>query len=1171
MARRWRLRGRRDWLLAQLVAVLVAAVAGRAGAQQTGGQIVGRVSDAATEAPLPGLTVVANGPQGEDAALTDERGEYRLSALPVGTYEIKVYAVGTTAAAERPGVRVSADKTVRVNLRVARPDQKIETYIIERRAPAVDLGTAHTGLTLGADYLSNVPLGTTYGDALDRAPGAFVDRSGSVSVGGASGLENVYMLDGMNVTGIELGEILTSRPNASGGSNLPLPFVEELSVQSGGYAAEYGGAMGGVVNVVTRSGSNEYRGSAFSLVAPSWLDADPTRVARARSALVGQHSPGYDFQAGAEVGGPILRNRLFFWAGLAPRRESGGFVRDVQALVDADGNGVADLDAGGEPLTSLVQSNRAGEWRQSYAFGGKLTYLPQPEHRLNLSLFGNPTSSRFAYDRTAGDAEAAADLRWPMQNLTKNNTDLVASWIGHFRDRRWKVEYTAGLHDERYRERSPEAELGGLNQVEWHGTNLYEREAIEACRPEMRGTASWDPCPVDLYRTGGFGQLRAYSAQRWSSDLKSTHFLSGWGSHELKYGARGELSILNQTRSYSGPAGSRALVQHFPGTTSVWSFFSLPRGRYPFQFSDGAPGDLDPARNGSPAELADVLYQDELEARVKNLSAAVFLQDSYSPLPNLTINVGSRFEHQLLYDHQGEPFANLSNLAFRGGVIYDPSNEGRAKLFGHYGRFFEAVPLNLAVRYFGGEGILVRNYDNTACPSPPGSWSGKGEWSSCALQPQNPPASSPYGLYNNGSNYPVQPKLRGQYHDEIVTGASYEVIDGLVVGLEFVHRWLGAVLEDGTAADGTFVLANPGRVSPEALGTVRQEIEGKQAQLDGAAAGDKPLLEAELGALQSKLANLEGLAGQPEPQRTYDALTLSRLPPPRPPPAGAWLVHLFAPLRQLQRPLRRRQQLLGTQRQQRLGHARPRAQQDRPAGQRSPPLGPPGRLLQPAGRPGRAGLRPQLLRLLRRSPQPRLGADPGAAARVPAPARLGRPHPDGQPARRPPRLPPGALPPGEHRALGGALQPARPPHPPARRRQLHLRHGRRHRAGARRATSPTPRTSATSPSPSTPTTAAPPPTSPPSTAASACASATERQPDLGGRAAARVFVFEPMFELTPPGLAVPGHRCAEITRAGPQPSLRHLGARTRSPPVAPTSRRNVRFHKVRFQHVIAWL
>jgi hypothetical protein len=868
-------KGPRALLRAGLLAGLLSCVAGVARAQQTGGHIVGRVSDATSEAPMPGLTVVAQGPQGEDATLTDDRGEFRLSALPVGTYQLKVYAVGTTAAAERSGVLVSADKTVRVNLRVARPDQAVETYVIERRAPAVDLGTSRTGLTLGADFLGNVPVGTTYGDAIERAPGAFIDRSGSVSVGGASGLENVYVMDCLNVTGIELGDILNTRPNASGGSNLPLAFLEELSVASGGYAAEYGGAMGGVVSVVTKSGTNQYKGSAFSLVAPSWLDGDPRQVARASSALVGQHNTGYDFQAGAEVGGPIIRNRLFFWAGIAPRREAGSFVRDVQAQVDANGDGVSDLDGSGALQTQLVQSNRSAEHRQSYAYGGKLTWLPRPEQRLNLGVFGTPTSSRVAFDRTLGDAEAAADLRWPLQTLTKNNTDIIGSWIGQFFDRRWKVEATMGVHDERYRETPKDGDMSALNQVDWHNTSLFEREGIEACRPQARGTSSWDPCPVDLYRTGGFGHLRSYSAQRWSTDLKSTHLFSLGGTHEVKYGARLELSVFDQTRYYSGPVGSRALVQNYPGNTSVWSFFSLPRGRYPFQFADGAPGDLDPAGNGSPAELAGALYQDELTARVKNVSPAFFLQDSYSVLPNLNINLGARFEHQRIYDHEGDPFANLSNLAFRGGVIFDPTNEGRAKLFGHYGRFFEAVPLNLAARYFGGEGILIRNYDNTGCANPPASWKGQGEWRDCNLQPQNPPSSSPYAFYNNGSNYPVQPELRGQYHDEIVTGASYEVLDGLVLGVQFVHRWLGAVLEDGTAADGTFVLANPGRVSPEALRTVREEVSGKMAQLEGAAAADKPVLEAELGALQSKLANLEGLAEQPKPQRTYDALTLS--------------------------------------------------------------------------------------------------------------------------------------------------------------------------------------------------------------------------------------------------------------------------------------------------------
>jgi hypothetical protein len=849
-------------------------------AQETSGAIGGRIRDEATGAPLAGLTVVAQGPQGEEAALTDEQGDYLMQGLPPGSYLVKVYAVGSTTAVERPDVVVSAGKTIRLHVRMpaaqAATPTSVQTYVIERRAPVLDLGSARTGTTFKTADLQNLPVGTSYGEVVDRAPGAFTDRSGSVSVAGASGLENVYNLDGLNVTGIEYGDIMNGRPNASGGSNLPLLFVEELSISTGGYGAEHGGAMGGVINVVTRSGSNRYRASAYSSLAPGRLAAESARVARSQSALVGRTEARYDLELGVEAGGPLVRDRLFFWAGFAPRREGTDFVREVQAQLDADGDGVSDLASDGQLATQLVDSRSSDQWRRSYPFGFKLTFLPRPEHRVNLALFSTPFSSVQAFDRTQGDAEAAADPRWALQEIHKRNSDLSLSWTGQMFERRWILDATVGVHDERYREGSPWGELNDINQIEWHGTSLFEREGIAACQPVMRAAGPWDPCPLDLYRGGGFGHLRRYSAQRWAGDLTSTHLISAGGNHELKYGARVELSVFDQTRRYTGPPGIRALVQQFPGNTSVLSFFSLPPGRYPFQFADGAPGDLDPAMNGSPAELAQPpMYRDELAARVKNLAPALFVQDAYSPLPNLTIHVGARLEQQRLYDHQGQVFADLRNLSPRGGVLYDVTGEGRSKLFAHYGRFYEAVPLNLAARYFGGEGILVRNYDNTACGSAPASWQGQGEWRSCPLQPQSPPASSPYAFFNNGSNYPVQPHLRGQYHDELVAGAHYQLARGPVLGLEYTHRWLGAVIEDGTATDFTFVLANPGNVSPEALDAARRELEDKRRAVASAPPSEQPALEAEVGALQSKLDNLEGLAAAPKPERTYDAITLS--------------------------------------------------------------------------------------------------------------------------------------------------------------------------------------------------------------------------------------------------------------------------------------------------------
>ena len=243
--------------------LLVAASVAQA--QEVTGRVTGRVTDKDTGMPMGGVTVIMQGPQGEDATLTDDRGEYRFVSLTVGTYVIRFYAANTSAEVEQPDVLVQADRMVRVNARIASAVQAAaqQTYVITGKAPVIDVGSARVGAAFDQDFMQNVPLGRTYGDVIERAPGAFFDPSGNVSIGGATGLENIYLLNGMNVTGIEYGNLEAGVPTVGGGTNLPLEFLTQLDVNSGGYQAEFGGAMGGVINTVLKSGSNEFHGSAF--------------------------------------------------------------------------------------------------------------------------------------------------------------------------------------------------------------------------------------------------------------------------------------------------------------------------------------------------------------------------------------------------------------------------------------------------------------------------------------------------------------------------------------------------------------------------------------------------------------------------------------------------------------------------------------------------------------------------------------------------------------------------------------------------------------------------------------------------------------------------------------------------------------------------------------------
>lgn len=851
---------------------------GIARAQDVTGKITGRVTDKDGGQPLSGVTVIVQGPQGDDATLTSATGDYYFSALPVGTYVIRFYMANSSTKTEQDGVIVSADKTVRVNARIAGQAAAAaaeETYVIARKAPAVDVASTRLGPTFDSAYNTNIPIGRNFGDVIEKAPGAFVDRTGSVSIAGATGLENIYLVDGLNVTGAEYGNINSNLPSTGGGSNFPVEFLDQMSVNTGGYNAEFGGAMGGVVSAVTKSGTNDLHGSVFGYWSPYFLAGDPKVVTRVNGAISSATKPDYDTNVGAEVGGAIIKNKLFFWVGFAPRLEQDHVFRFTHSLMPPDASGI---DASGPE----VDRRRISESRQTYHFGAKLDFVPAPDHRLTLSIFGSPSSGEGVRAGVGGDV-AVADPSWMREVVVRNSTDIGLRWLSKLYDRKWQIEANIGVHREFFNNYSPTPALTNLNQEEWWGANLWDLERTPGCEPQTIGGNVFQPCPVNNYHNGGFGLDKTFTTSRLSGDLKSTHIFEAGGHHELKYGWHFEGTQFDQDRFYSGPIGERGLARNYftngvLTNSYVYSFFSLQGDEQPFQFASH-PYDL----------LNRPHYQDDLKANVSNFISAFFLQDSFSPRPNLTINAGARYEMQKMYDDQNVEFLHLENyLSPRIGVVWDPTNDGRSKVFAHFGQYYETVPMALAARYFGGEGILISPINPASCTNPPANWTGHtGEWRSCAPD-MNPAdiAAGAYSVYNNGRDYPVQPHLKAQYHSEVVAGAQREVMEDLVLGIDYTHRWLGNVIEDGTAADFNFLLANPGNVPPEAITAYENQITQDTAQVaqrqadvnaapaDPAKAAALAQAQNNLATAQSLLANLKGLAAEPKAERTYDAVTL---------------------------------------------------------------------------------------------------------------------------------------------------------------------------------------------------------------------------------------------------------------------------------------------------------
>ena len=165
------------------------------------------------------------------------------------------------------------------------------------------------GGNLDAATLSRLPVGRRFSDTLYLIPG--VSTGGSVgvanpSIEGSSGLENQYVIDGVNVTNGGYGALGSySVVFGSLGNGTPYDFIQEVQVKTGGYEAEFGQSTGGVVNVVTRSGSNQLKGSAFAYARPQALESGYRTVQSVEGTVNTMAASLSD--AGATLGGPVVR------------------------------------------------------------------------------------------------------------------------------------------------------------------------------------------------------------------------------------------------------------------------------------------------------------------------------------------------------------------------------------------------------------------------------------------------------------------------------------------------------------------------------------------------------------------------------------------------------------------------------------------------------------------------------------------------------------------------------------------------------------------------------------------------------------------------------------------------------------------------------------------------
>ena len=296
-------------------------------------------------AVLPDTTVTVSSPSlvGGKATTTDKQGNYRFTNLPPGPYVITARAKGFTTV-KREGLIIEVGHLPVIDLTMAVGG---ETTIVEVNAdaPVIDVTSTSTLTNITEDVINEVPHGRSFQSVIQFAPSArneplmgntTTNGSGSVSpgngsngnafgysVGGGADSENSYLVEGQETANLVGGYSHT---------NVPFDFIQEVQLKTSGIEAEHGGSLGGTVNVVMKKGSNQWHGSVFLQYETNAMNGSPVATSRYDPNSVGtrntdadayqQYQPKKDklddFLPGFTIGGPIFKDRLFFFAAFNP-------------------------------------------------------------------------------------------------------------------------------------------------------------------------------------------------------------------------------------------------------------------------------------------------------------------------------------------------------------------------------------------------------------------------------------------------------------------------------------------------------------------------------------------------------------------------------------------------------------------------------------------------------------------------------------------------------------------------------------------------------------------------------------------------------------------------------------------------------------------------------------
>lgn len=680
-----------------VIALLLMALCFSIRAQETTGEIQGTVKDPqGAVVPNAAITITGVSVGLNRTIQTNSDGFYRVRQIPPGTYKISVSATGGFAEQVRENVQVGLGNATTLDFSLGVASVSTTVDVSADSGVVVDTTETKAQDNLSARQIDTLPKGTGFTSLLNRTSSLRSDAlSGQFTVNGGTGPENSFIVDGQELQNFRRGFL-------NDANDTPYQSIQELQVKTSGFEAQFGGATGGVISVVTKGGTNDWRGEFGMQFNTAKLNAGPRAVYNNLTGvntasgefpelLPQKKDTGSNFFPTASLSGPIIKNKMWFYGIYSPRyfnatRTIDYYTPNIPSARTLNGTivtpaktiqeyGFVRMDA--SPMNTL-RLTASFTWNPLineglFPLGGTTIFGTVPV----VNVGGGRTLTGADYQTTLGGRQNANSFR--AEGVWTPNNKIVAT-----------LRYSRGFLNEK---------LGAYGIVDIPRIQCVFTATATQTVAQLQALAG---CANGFQTTASNNGIRYDVSVRNTIDADGSYLAGNFfGRHEFKGGYTYSKISNDVDTGFVNSGWIRLCYGRFTGGACL----GFPTGSVTFNSANAPLG-------------IGQLYRFGQFGKANNTAHTLYVQDKWQPTSRLTFNLGVRAEQEDLPAYNLGTVSNATGLKFdfkdkiapRLGVAYALTGDGKTKISAFYGWFYDRLKFELPRGSFGGNTYLVDTF-----------------------------------------------------------------------------------------------------------------------------------------------------------------------------------------------------------------------------------------------------------------------------------------------------------------------------------------------------------------------------------------------------------------------------------------------------------------------------